>query len=400
MNDAKFSYNFFAKKNTTDVNNSISALPEGLPKKNFTAPNAAVYDSDKKNTTVQSDNEKIVDEIQNNHNRIRSLIKLAVIGAAITILIIISTIAWFTMNREVENNGLSMTATDAPFEIGVVGTTVRNNSELNKADNQYNNGDNTQIAGYYITDGLNSKIKIRYTPSQGDIEDFGPGSSGVLSFYVIPKQDGDLTVKIDLGSIGYREYDYNNTKIIKPISELTTTNSSFTQDDINQFNNANNFLQGHILFFENPGDTTNANESLRYYYQNPITSRTINKTFLNARKDVPQQVTIYWMWANTLGQIALKNNNSGFRNGYPLVQDVADDVANFSSTDKGKMVQYLKNNKSIIFNNASSISDADIDDASTKATFSKLSTGYNEADFLMGFGLSYFMIEISVDTVS
>ncbi len=295
---------------------------------------------------------------------------------------------------------MSMTATDAPFEIGVVGTTVRNNTELGKADNQYKDGDNTQIVGYYVTDGLDSKIKIRYTPSQVDNEDFGPGSSGVLSFYVIPKQDGNLTVKIDLGSIGYREYDVNNTKTIKPISELTTTNSSFTQDEINQFNNANSFLQGHIFFFENLGDTTNADETLRYYYRNPITSRTINKTFLNARKDVPQLVTIYWMWANTLGQIALKNNNSGFRNGYPLVQDVADDVANFSSTDKGKMVQYLKNNKSIIFNNASSISDADIDDASTKATFSKLSTGYNEADFLMGFGLSYFMIEISVDTVS
>ena len=64
------------------------------------------------------------------------------------------------------------------------------------------------------------------------------------------------------------------------------------------------------------------------------------------------------------------------------------------------MIQYLKDNKSIVFNNYVSISDSDIDNASTKSVFTKLSTGYNEADFQMGFGLSYFMVDIAVSSAS
>ena len=46
--------------------------------------------------------------------------------------------------------------------------------------------------------------------------------------------------------------------------------------------------------------------------------------------------------------------------------------------------------------NSSEITDADIDDAKTKAKFTKLSEGYNDADFLIGSSVSYFMIDISV----
>ena len=119
------------------------------------------------------------------------------------------------------------------------------------------------------------------------------------------------------------------------------------------------------------------------------------KTFPNAQKNVPQKVTFYWMWANTLGQIALKDNTSGFRSDYPIVQDATG--ADISNTDKGKVIKYLKDNKEIVFTNYSEFADINnaIDNANVKENFKKLSEGYNSADFMIGSYVSYFLIDIS-----
>ena len=327
------------------------------------------------------------------------LIKLLVILLFLGLLVIFTTIAWFTMNRNVSTEGMSVKTAAVPFEIAVKGSTVRNDTAFLKADSTYLYGDGEVISGYYVTDSSGTQIKIRYTPSAEEETDFGPGSSGVVEFYVVPKRDGDLTVQINLDVIGFTELGETNTTV-KRVSELTTSNSGLEQSVIDQYQEADTFLKGHIMFFEEEGDTAETTlEQSRYYYKKPITGRTLNKTFLNARTNVPQKVTVYWMWTNTLGQIALKNNTTGYRSDYPIVQDVSNDVVDISNTDKGKVIQYLKDNKRIIFTNYAEITDSIVDDAnnaSDKTSFKKLSDGYNEADYLIGSSLSYFMIEIEV----
>ena len=315
------------------------------------------------------------------------------------IILVFASIAWFTMNRDVGTSGMGVRTAGTPFEIAVKGSIVRNDTEFIKADNTYTYGDSEAISGYYLTDNIDTRIKIRYTPSAEDETDFGPGSSGIIEFYVVPMQDGDLTVKIDLDVIGFRAVGESNTTI-KRVSELTTANSGLEQSVIDQYKEAENYLKGHIMFFEEEGDTDeNTQEDRRYYYEKPITSRTLNKTFTNARKNVPQKVTIYWMWTNTLGQIALRNNTTGYRSDYPIVKDVVSGTSDISYTDKGKVIQYLKDNKNLIFTNYTTITDSIIDDANNaldKTSFKKLSDGYNDADFLIGSSLSYFMIDINV----
>ncbi len=118
MNDAKFNYGLFALKNGAEIDKSISALPDSKTKKEKAMPVAAEEpDEDEESISALPEDEDIIDEKELKRNRIKSLIKLAVIGVSIIIIIIISTIAWFTMNREVENNGLAMTATDQLFTI-------------------------------------------------------------------------------------------------------------------------------------------------------------------------------------------------------------------------------------------------------------------------------------------
>ena len=344
--------------------------------------------------------EQIMDLKEKQNNRKRALIKLGAMGVITVIILIFATIAWFSMNRTVETSGMSVTTADIPFEIAAKGTAVRNDTEFIKADSAYGYGNADYVSGYYATGGSDSQIKIRYTPVANEDTEFGPGSSGTIEFYVIPKQNGDLSVQIDLDVIGYRSLGETTTTVNR-ISELTTANSGLEQSVIDQYKSADNYLKGHIMFFEEEGDTAESTrEASRYYYKKPIVSKTLNKTFTNARKDVPQKVTIHWMWTNTLGQIALKNNDSELRSDYPVVQDVEDDGTDISNTDKAKVIQYLKDNKSTIFENYASVTDSEIDNAKDKANFKKLSDGYNDADYLIGSSVSYFMIDITVKPAS
>lgn len=342
---------------------------------------------------------KLEDLKAENNNRKKRLIKLGTMLTLTVLILIFTTIAWFSMNRTVETSGMSITTADIPFEIAAKGTTVRNDTEFIKADNTYGYGNSEYVTGYYATGGSNSQIKIRYTPVSGEYTEFGPGSSGTIEFYVIPKQNGDLSVQINLDVIGFRTLG-ETTTTIKRISELTTANSGLEQSVIDQYKSADNYLKGHIMFFEEEGDTTAVIVDSRYYYKKPITDKILEKTFTNARKDVPEKVTVHWMWTNTLGQIALKNNSSELRSDYPVVKDVLDDGSDILGSDKAAVIQYLKDNKSTVFANYTTVTDSEIDNAKEKANFKKLSDGYNDADFLIGSSVSYFMIDITVKPAS
>ena len=348
-----------------------------------------------------SQSSQMVDEIaEKKRNQKKSLIKIGAMAILTLVLLIFSSLSWFTMNTQVESTGMSVTTADIPFEIAAKGTAVRNDTEFIKADSTYGYGNTDYVSGYYATGGSDSQIKIRYTPAANEDTEFGPGSSGTIEFYVIPKQNGDLSVQIDLDVVGYRTLG-ETTTTIKRISELTTTNSGLEQSVIDQYKSADTFLKGHIMFFEEEGDTADTTvETSRYYYKKPITTKILEKTFTNARKNVPEKVTIHWMWTNTLGQIALKNNTSELRSDYPVVQDVLDNGTDISNTDKAKVIQYLKDNKSTIFANYASVTDSEIDNAKDKANFKKLSDGYNDADFLIGSSVRYFMIDITVKPAS
>ena len=326
----------------------------------------------------------------------KRVVKIVLLMILIALIIVFASIAWFAMNKAVSADTMAIEAKDASFEIAVKGSAVRNNTEMELADSTYEDGNEKTYNddSYYETGGSVQKVKIRYNPVADEQTDFGPDSSGVIEFYIVPKQDGDLTVKIDLDAVGFRELGEGNSRTIKRISELTT-DDGLDQATITQYQNAENYLKGHIMYFEALGNA-GTGAVMQYYYQKPITTRTLTKTFTNARKDVPQLVTVYWMWTNTLGQIALRNDSNlqGIdRSGIPIVEDVTDD-AELTNLDKGKVIQYLKDNKQQIFTN--SVLDTEIDNAKVEANFKKLSTGYNDADFLIGSSVSYFMIDISV----
>ena len=365
--------------------------------------------------------------------RNRSIIKLCAIGTLILIVIIFSSIAWFTMNTDVESGSMHIRTTELPFDIATKGASVRNADVINAKHSEYAEGvqaiypDADDVNETYYT---GTSLLLRYDaasddPATADIDesitpDISPGSSGELSLYVIPKTDSAINVKVSLNVVAFAEIEkkVNGVTVTKkneddedvPDTELIeiTDASDFAAaanaagnteaaDSAADYVSAAEYLKGHVLFFGGEGDTADTTaESARYYYTTPYTTRIINKTITAGNEGKAIQIPIYWMWTNTLGQIALPDNSSGKRSRYPVVSDN-------DTNGKSALINYLKTNAGSIFNNNSADTVSYITSVSSAGTldessFKTLSSGYNKADFEIGTKIAYFMIEINVES--
>lgn len=386
-------------------------------------------------------------------NSTKSLIKLVAVSICISMVLLISTFSWFTSNRETAAGGMQITIETMPFDIATKGTAVRYDTILDAVRTAnhtpiYNEGtvrvleDSTNTEDSYHTA---SSLKLRYTPAVDDPNtvvneshppDIDPGSSGELSLYIVPKSDEAINVKITLDMAAFASVtklneqnqpivDENNvpqTELIEikdaqDFSAKASASGVHNQEAANDaavYVQATQYLKGHILFFGGLGDTAYQNEDNRYYFTNPYTTQTDGKiTFTfqipanNHGKAV--QVPIYWMWTNTFGQIALPDNVSGQRYGYPILADT-------DTTSKASVINYLIANQANIFelsaNGSYATENAVTDgiravatpkdtkadfDRDSLAAFTALSKGYNKADYAIGTRVAYFMIDVTVE---
>ena len=343
------------------------------------------------------------------------------------------------MNKETSSNGMSVTTSTLPFEIATKGSNIRY-QDIITSKTEYRDGDPVTIdeEAYYKT-GTTDSILLRFDAGDSEI---GPGGNGFLNLYVIPKLDTEMDVKVTLNVVAYAELDKyeeatdpetgdtvyvpvykkddneeyilddDGNKIVETeIVEITTASEFTTKaaaihnseavSNVNDYINAAKYLQGHIMFFGEAGDTSNSTtEASRYYYKTPYTTRIINKHIDEDNKDKAVAVPIYWMWPNTLGQIALPNNVSEERSGYPVLAD--------SNTEgKALITTYLNTYGNSIFDNYNASTTPGYITAVTTVVanasqfnttaFDDLSKGYNDADHLIGTRIAYFLIEVKVD---
>ena len=356
---------------------------------------------------------------------------------------------------------MSITTSTLPFELATKGTLVRNKEAFESISDDYSEGEsgtypdsNGVEATYYTSQGTDS-LCIRFVPANAAddpetdyddryLPDIEPGSSGTLELYIIPKNDGALTVDFSIDVMGYAYVDefvldsnnnriqdtdeetgdplvdkegnpiYKTVKKLMRISDVTTSACNITQAEIDSMKMSENFLKTHIMFFSEESNTPSS-----YYYVNPLvdSSLTFNDSGANLDGGAAYPVPIHWMWINTFGQIALKNNDSGLRGtNIPIVQD--GDVS--VGTDKAKVIKYLKDNKSNLFYDLNKIAaltdgqksgkneeeinslvsttiDSMIDNADIKANYDALSLGYNDADYEIGTKVNYFIIEVKAE---
>lgn len=378
------------------------------------------------------------------------LIKLVSLGVFSVAILIFASIAWFTMSRENETDGLQMASSNLLFEIATYGTSgTRNSGTIRAVAPEYQSGTEKTISGttYYVTDTDTDSLRLQYSTGESEI---GPGGSGVCDLYIIPKRDGTLTLDISLNVVAFAFVDrfdldnaghkiqaedenhvplvdesgnpiYKTTSTLMRVSEINTTDFDITADRLEELEKDAEYLKGHIMFFGDVGNTSAADENDKYYYTDPKTNWIISKTQIDAEAEIPFYVPIRWMWPNTLGQLALQSNVDDLRSGIPVIKQEPKTATN----DKGKMLEYLKTNQDIIFKDLNLVSllnneqkatydaiatdedkaeyletiitvDQLIENADTRAYFDVLSNGYNKADLAIGSNIAYFMIEMIV----
>ena len=154
-----------------------------------------------------SQSSQAVDEIaEKKRNQKKSLIKLGAMGVLTAIIIIVGSVAWFTMSREVEGSGVQMKSTGEDFEIS---SPTGENRSAGSWYNPYHlkimgaseNENNANIPSdvWLLTNESNFG---NYQSNDG----IKPGSYGKITFNVTPLIDTiDMQFAFDV--VGYHSSD-------------------------------------------------------------------------------------------------------------------------------------------------------------------------------------------------
>ncbi len=248
--------------------------------------------------------QKAQEQMQDIKEQWSTFFKTGIIIFAALIAIIAICIAWFVSNSNVEATGAKVQAVGSEFDLAAAGTTdnkgwyddlleVLPGVQKQSGDKNLLSTDESHTS---ITWAITKESNIKNQIDRG-IE---PGSSGSLTFYVIPHKSGSLNVALNLALIGY------NTE--------REGNSEITKENIEKIDSATQrLLEGHLLLFAGYNSDTNsykgwisedADQWTMNLAENISLSRTKDGELIwkseNAVKDVAYPVTIYWVWPETL----------------------------------------------------------------------------------------------------
>jgi len=303
-----------------------------------------------------------------------SLLKLGAMGVLTAIIIILGSLSWFTMSREVEGSGVQMTATGDMFSIGSDGNTV------GSYDNAYWN-QAVQAAGCTGAETwmLSSDSNMRnFQVENLKEEDRGikPGTYGKISFRLYPNQS--LRAAFDYRIFAFT-VQYNS-------AGQEIENSFALQDDTT----INQLLNGHILLFT---DRT-GNETNGYQYNGLVTSaadfhrKTTVMTY--AASSEGQEIELFWVWPETLAQVILSADNVNLRGRKTIATS---ELRNYFHEHP----EYFLLNCPIADLNVLKVTNANVEEIIDES-YSKYSKMYNEADQSIGTSVNYILLDMNVDT--
>lgn len=106
-----------------------------------------------------------------------------------------------------------------------------------------------------------------------------PGSTGKITFYIIPQAANLGTINCELKITPYRVLEENETVT----GEITVDQESIAPLDETENANIYSLLQGHVLFFR----AKNGNN-----YSNWVQNGSFDVTIENPTKDKPQEITL------------------------------------------------------------------------------------------------------------
>ena len=352
-----------------------------------------------------------VDELaEKKKNQKKSLIKMGAMGILTLILLIFSSLSWFTMNRDVSGSGMGIKSAGSQFELAVTGDnegaksyiqtgkgdaatydagTLLNDMEggievPNGTSGSYSYIDDTEnrttSRGSFYTTGTADTIKWRLSSEYDATDDgVGPASCGEFTFYVIPKRTGSLEVTFSLELDGYSADVKENDNETFNVSSLSLIESN---DDAYE---SVTYLNSHILFFTGrTGSGTSANP---YIYTGLVNKDEFSMTFSNCTEDVLEPVTLYWVWANTFADMTCIAQNTSLATDSVTISDLRDYVL----SDPVSVLKGIGSEEAVGYMTASE----EFDESTAENNITALSYGYNKADQSIGSNIAYFLLVLN-----
>jgi hypothetical protein len=219
-----------------------------------------------------------------------------------------------------------------------------------------------------------------------------PGASGKLTFYVIPAQDGDLTVNFSITLSAFREAEESSDSSItvrRGDTDSETVIEEITSDGTDAAAPVLELMKGHILFFESFSGGR---------YSGLIENGSFSKTFEGAKNGEAQAVTVYWVWPYVVGQMLLPDNSASLGANHPL----------FTAEVRKKLCADMQENKQKYYyadelgTLDSSVTDDNIANVFSGAflpsEYTAVSRYFNLADQEIGENARYVLLRLSAQT--
>jgi hypothetical protein len=307
------------------------------------------------------------------HTQIRSykrtILRSAFLALTALVAIFALCLAWFVNNQRVSASGVEIRADTPGFELAAVGSASNYDNKL--TDVAIGSEMTLGRVTYKQTSGTDMDIRWVMSDNSnlnntGEAEGIAPNTSGQLAFYVIPYQDGDLTVDFTLSVTPYREQTEGGLTALAVDDEDTDSGSTGSVSD----EQLRDLLEGHVLFFQGVDASG--------LYTDWIQDDTFTVTFSDAQAGTPYLVTLYWAWPNVVGQMLLEAPPYG---------------ALFSQAVRTQLQADMVKNPNRYFYG---VSDSDwLTAAITDKNTDELSPFYNQADEQLGQNVDFISLQLT-----
>ena len=298
-----------------------------------------------------------VDELsEKKRNQKKSLIKMGAMGVLTLILLIFSSLAWFTNNKEVSESGLQMTAGGIPFTIEFPG------EDEGYWIDQYHNLSN-QTGIWLVDDDKNMDNGSGTTEEKLGLE---PGDSGTLEFRISPNETDTITVNICFTMRGIvKQHDQNNSQQLTEISDTELMG----------------FVASHIMLFT--GIDSNGKYTGLIQNSSDLKRYLRNKTYSvnDSEEDDDYYTTLYWVWP-----LHLSN----------LISTQSDDLI-YASSERSTVIQYMVAHKNGFFKDITTEDSVLSADLNSMEHYGSYSIMFDKADLDIGKRVQYVILGLSVE---
>ena len=317
--------------------------------------------------------------------------------------------AWFANNQRVNANSVSVQPSIDGFELAAEGALGKNDSLLAVG---YATGNSGTFATYegkvktgYVTSGSLSSINwaVDENSNINNIEAAGegilPGSSGSITFYIIPNSDGDMTINLTFSLQGIIDNEDKTGHV-----EAGET--------------AQSLLNYHLLLFAEKDTnsykywiSSDADNWSKTYDYNAVLSRLADGKMVwegkNLEKNKAYPVTVYWIWPELFGQYIFADSISNQPVLFPDGSLPANLFGNIVKTDdfdsaNGYLMWSESGSGTTEKEEFKNVADSNALTALRNGTgnmslYRKISIYYNKADQYIGENIRYVRLQVDAE---